>query len=135
MKILMPVLSVKDHSPHFVDKAVAKGSVVYVLLVLDSSSSRGGFGFKTSDIMKGRVVVDSIKEQVKGKKKLCHDILEWGPTIEKIAQIAEMKQVGEIVVHNPEGELSIHQLVKDMSQSTRIPIRIVEGKEIIPTRN
>ena len=88
-RILIPILSPHDAHPGFVGRAVADASVVYVLLVLDSRSIHSHFGFKSTEIMKGRDVVEKVKEEVKRHKRMCTDILEWGPLLEKIAQIAE----------------------------------------------
>mgnify|MGYP001609423186 CR=1 FL=1 len=130
MKVLIPILSPKDHSPAFVERAVDGKSVVYLLLILDPKSIGSHFGFKASDIMKGRKVMDAMKDHVKGQRKLCHDIMEWGPTLEKIAQIAEMKQVGEIVLLNSENNPHFDHFVKAISQSTLIPVRVVSGNAV-----
>ena len=125
-RVLIPVLSAHDAQPDFVSKAVADASVVYVLLVLDSKSIHSNFGFKTTEIMKGRDVVEKLKEEIKKNRRLCNDILEWGPAIEKIAQIAEMKQVDRIVLFNGEKNAYFQTTVDDIQKLTTIPVEVVE---------
>jgi hypothetical protein len=125
-RVLIPVLSPHDANPVFVGRAIADASVIYVLLVLDAKSISSQFGFKTTEIMKGRDVVEKIKEEVKRQKRLCNDILEWGPQIEKIAQIAEMKQVDKIVLFNGEKNAYFQTTVDDIQKLTTIPVEVVE---------
>ena len=125
MRVLVPVLSQKDNSDSFVRAAVKGASVVHLLLVLDSNSMHANFGFKASEIMNGRQTVESIKKGIKANKKLCNDIIEWGNTIEKIAQIAEMKQVGKIVVHNAEKNPHFNQVQMAIQQHTQIPVEVI----------
>ncbi len=126
-RVLIPVLSSQNAHPSFVSMAVEDASVVYVLLVLDSKSIHSNFGFKTTEIMKGRDVVEKLKEEIKKNKRLCTDILEWGPAIEKIAQIAEMKQVNKIVLFNGEKDKYFQTTADDIRKLTSIPVEVVDN--------
>jgi hypoxanthine-guanine phosphoribosyltransferase len=123
-RVLIPVLSPHDAQPEFISRISTDASVVYVLLVLDKDSLHSSFGFKTSEIMRGREVVEKIKEEIKKNKRLCTDILEWGNTIEKIAQIAEMKQVDKIVLYNAEKNEHFHTIAEDIAKKTPITVEI-----------
>ncbi len=124
-RVLIPILSPRDANPMFVERAIADASVIYVLLVLDAKSISSQFGFKTTEIMKGRDVVEKVKEEVRRQKRLCNDILEWGPQIEKIAQIAEMKQVDKIVLHNGDGNPYFENTAEDIRKLTKIPVEVI----------
>lgn len=126
-RVLIPILSLHDAHPEFISHAIEDASVIYILLVLDSKSIHSNFGFKTTEIMKGRDVVEKVKEEVKKNKRLCTDILEWGPMIEKIAQIAEMKQVDKIVLHNGEKDKYFTSTVNDIQKLTTIPVQVIES--------
>ncbi len=125
MRILIPVLSPKDCIDAFVERAVQGASVVHVLLVLDSNSLHADFGFKASEILNGRKTTDTLKRSIRAHKKLCNDIIEWGSTIEKIAQIAEMKQVEKIVLHNAEKNPHFDHMQLELQHHTQIPIEII----------
>lgn len=124
MRILIPILSHKDCVDTFVAQAVKGASVVHVLLVLDSNSLHD-FGFKASEILNGRKTMDVLKKSICSHKKLCNDIVEWGNTIEKIAQIAEMKQVKKIVLHNAEKNPHFDQMQLQLQHHTQIPVEII----------
>lgn len=124
MRILIPVLSPKDCADAFVSQAVKGASVVHVLLVLDSNSL-ADMGFKASEILNGRKTTDALKQSIRAHKKLCNDIIEWGNTIEKIAQIAEMKQVKKIVLHNAEKNPHFDQMQLQLQHHTQIPVEII----------
>lgn len=124
-RVLIPILSLHDANPAFVERAIEDASVIYVLLVLDAKSISSQFGFKTTEIMKGRDVVEKVKEEVKRQRRLCNDILEWGPQIEKIAQIAEMKQVDRIVLYNANKSEYFGNTVQDIQKLTKIPVHVV----------
>lgn len=128
-RVLIPILSLHDANPAFVERAIADASVIYVLLVLDAKSISSQFGFKTTEIMKGRDVVEKVKEEVKRQRRLCNDILEWGPMIEKIAQIAEMKQVDKIVLHNGDGNPYFESTAGDIRKLTKIPVEVVPSSK------
>ena len=125
MRILVPVLSQKDASDAFVSEAVKGVSVVHLLLVLDSNSLHADFGFKANEILNARKTVEALKKEVKARRKLCNDIIEWGNTIEKIAQIAEMKQVKKIVLHNAEKNPHFDQMQIALQRHTQIPVEII----------
>ncbi|MEK6821498.1 MAG: hypothetical protein AABY11_03825, partial [archaeon] len=97
--------------------------------VLDSKSMHASFGFKTSEIMRGRDAVEKVKEEVRKHKRLCTDILEWGDTVEKIAQVAEMKQVEKICLHVPKGDAFFANTVEEIRQRTSIPIELISSKK------
>lgn len=122
MRVLVPILSHSDVDDVFVQHISEQASVVYLLLVLDPKSASASFGFKTSEIMSGRETMDKMKLKIKENKRLCTDILEWGNTLEKIAQIAEMKQVEKILVYNGKKNPYFQHVVNDIQKLTSIPI-------------
>lgn len=122
MRVLVPVLSPADIDDVFVQHISEQASVVYLLLVLDPKSASASFGFKTSEIMSGRETLDKLKSKIKENKRLCTDILEWGNTLEKIAQIAEMKQVEKIFVYNGKKNPYFQHVVNDIQKLTSIQI-------------
>ena len=129
MRVLVPILSPSDANEAFVQHISENSSVVYLLLVLDPKSASASFGFKTSEILQGRETMDKMKQKIKEKKRLCTDILEWGNTLEKIAQIADMKQVEKILVFNPGSNEYFQHMVNDIQKNTPITIEVVpKGK-------
>lgn len=129
MRVLVPVLSPSDADDVFIQHIADSSSVVYLLLVLDPKSASASFGFKTSEILVGRETMDKMKEHIKENKRLCTDILEWGNTLEKIAQIAEMKQVEKILIFNPGKNEYFQHMVDDIQKNTPIPIEVAERKK------
>lgn len=125
MRVLVPILSPADSNDAFIQHISENSSVVYLLLVLDPKSASASFGFKTSEIMSGRETMDTMKTKIKENKRLCTDILEWGNTLEKIAQIAEMKQVDKILLFNPGKNEYFQHLVNEMQKQTAIEIQVI----------
>ncbi|MFH0970792.1 MAG: hypothetical protein V1776_05025 [Candidatus Diapherotrites archaeon] len=123
-RVLIPVLHPDDCSDFFLYHSTEDASVVYLLLVLDAHSL-SSFGFKTSEIMRGRELVERMKEKIKGNKRLCTDILEWGETIEKLVQIAEMKKVDKICLRQPDNQSYFQQWVDSIKEKTSIPVEII----------
>ncbi len=127
MRVLVPILSPADANDAFVQHISENASVVYLLLVLDPKSASASFGFKTSEIMVGRETIDKMKLKIKENKRLCTDILEWGNTLEKIVQIAEMKQVEKILVYNGKSNAYFQHVVNDIQKQTPIPVECVQA--------
>lgn len=127
MRVLVPVLSPADADDVFIQHIADNSSVVYLLLVLDPKSASASFGFKTSEIMAGRETMDKMKAKIKENKRLCTDILEWGNTLEKIAQIADMKQVEKILLYNGKKNAYFEHIVNDIQKQTPIPIEAVHA--------
>ncbi len=125
MRVLLPVLSPEDANGPLIEQTLQDASVVYVLLVLDRFSPSSKFGFKASDIMLGRETVEKVKDEIKKRKRLCNDIMEWGHTLEKIAQIAEMKQVEKIVLFNSQNSEHFVHTVNDLQKLTKIPVHVI----------
>ncbi|MBM3282126.1 MAG: hypothetical protein FJY86_02175 [Candidatus Diapherotrites archaeon] len=125
MRVLVPILSPADANDVFVQHISENASVVYLLLVLDPKSASASFGFKTSEIMAGRETIDKMKLKIKENKRLCTDILEWGNTLEKIVQIAEMKQVEKILLHNGKSNAYFQHVVADIQKQTSIPVEAI----------
>lgn len=130
MRVLVPILSSQDADDAFVQHISDSASVVYLLLVLDPKSASASFGFKTSEIMSGRETMDKIKFKIKEKKRLCTDILEWGNTLEKIAQVAEMKQVDKILLYNGKKNEYFQHTANEIQKQTPILIEVVDPKTL-----
>jgi hypothetical protein len=128
MRVLIPILSPHDANDMFIQHISDNASVVYLLLVLDPKSASASFGFKTSEIMAGRETMDRVKSKIKENKRLCTDILEWGNTLEKIAQIAEMKQVDKILLFNGKNNEYFQHTANEIQKQTKIVVEIVEKK-------
>ncbi len=127
MRVLVPILNPSYSQEHFIQRIVRDASVVYLLLVLDPKSAHNPFGFKTSEIMLGRETVDLVKNKIKENKRLCTDMLEWGDTLEKIVQIAEMKNVDKIMLYNAENNPHFVHTINDVQSRTKIVVECVDG--------
>jgi hypothetical protein len=119
------VLSPKDANVEFVQRAVQGVSLAHVLLVLDSKSLGSEFGFNASEIMSGRQAVEQLRKEIRARKKLCNELVEWGQTVEKIAQIAEMRRVDKIVLNNAENKPHFDVLRGEIQKHTQIPVEVV----------
>ena len=128
MRVLVPILNPSYAQEPFIQHVVREASVVYLLLVLDPKSAHNPFGFKTSEIMLGRETVDLVKSKIKEHKRLCTDMLEWGDTLEKMVQIAEMKNVDKILLYNGENNPHFVHTINDIQSRTKIPVECVEGE-------
>lgn len=127
MRVLVPILSPSDADDVFISHISENASVVYLLLVLDPKSAGASFGFKTSEILMGRETMDKVKTKIKENKRLCTDILEWGNTLEKIAQIAEMKQVDKIILFNGKNNEYFQHTANEIQKQTKIVVETVEN--------
>lgn len=130
MRVLVPILSPSDADDVFISHIAENASVVYLLLVLDPKSASASFGFKTSEIMSGRDTMDKIKSKIKESKRLCTDILEWGNTLEKIAQVAEMKQVDKILLYNGKKNEYFQHTANEIQKQTTIGVEVLEKSDI-----
>lgn len=129
MRVLVPILSPLDANDAFIQHISENASVVYLLLVLDPKSASASFGFKTSEILQGRETMDKVKSKIKESKRLCTDILEWGNTLEKIAQVAEMKQVDKIFLFNGKKSEYFQHTANEIQKQTTIGVETVESQK------
>jgi hypothetical protein len=95
MKVLIPLLSEMENE-EFLKRATEKASEVILLLVVDTQPNQK-FGFTTSQITKGRRLMENASSFI-GKKKKIEEIIEWGETDLKIINIAKLNQVDKIVI-------------------------------------
>ncbi len=124
-KVLVPVLSKKEASPEFVEKIAAKAKEIILLLVIDTASMSGQFGFAAGEIAHANALMQKIKDALGKKKKTCDDILEWGDTLTKIENIAMLRQVDKIYLVKQDNQFS-KKLLKDLKEKLpKIDIEVV----------
>jgi len=122
MKVLIPLLSEMEDED-FLRKAAEDAKEVILLLVVDTQPNQK-FGFTTSQITKGRRLMETASNFL-GKKKKIEEIIEWGETDLKIINIAKLNQVDKIVIKNQsENNLLFKELVEKI-RSENIKLEVI----------
>jgi hypothetical protein len=104
-------------------KAAEDAKEVILLLVVDTQPNQK-FGFTTSQITKGRRLMETASNFL-GKKKKIEEIIEWGETDLKIINIAKLNQVDKIVIKNQsENNLLFKELVEKI-RSENIKLEVI----------
>ncbi len=98
IKILVPLLSKKEAMPLFIEAVAEMGKQIILLLVIDTPSMVGQFGFATSEIATGNALMEEVKTAFGKKRKQCLDVIEWGDTATKIGHLALLHRVEKICI-------------------------------------
>lgn len=124
MDVLIPILTKKETDAAFLETAVRGVQRVVVLLVVDTGVLPQGFGVAADEIMQGRQVMDEVREAIGKKRKTCQDVLEWGSTIQKINQVAQLKNVEKIILKNDAGP-QFRSLVNELRKGTPVEVEVL----------
>jgi len=98
IKILVPLLSKKEAMPLFIEAVAGMGKQIILLLVIDTNSMVGQFGFATGEIAAGNALMKEVKTAFGKKRKQCIDVIEWGDTATKIGHLALLHRVEKICI-------------------------------------
>ena len=123
MNILIPLLSKTETSPEFVTQAVHKADHVTLVIVIDTKSMIGEFGFAAGEIGLGNAFIEEMHAAVKAKNKKCEAIVEWGNTTQKIINMAKLKQMDKVVLKKQNNQF-FEDLVEEL-KAEKIPIEII----------
>ena len=115
MKVLIPLLSRHENSPGFLEKAVDGASQVVLLLIVDTKGMPGQFGFATTEIRQGNILMEDLKAKLREKRKPFNDIIEWGDTLTKIDHIAKLNKVDKIIMQKQENKF-FNDIVKELEK-------------------
>ena len=124
MDVLIPILTKKEADAAFLDAAVKGAQRAIILLVVDTGALPLGFGVAADEIMLGRQTMDAVRENIGKKRKPCEDILEWGSTIQKINQIAQLKKVEKIVLKSEPGA-PFNSFVNELRRGTPVTVEVL----------
>lgn len=104
MKVMIPLLSKKENDLEFLEQAVKGAKEVVMLVVVDNSLSESDFGFALKQMAQANSLLAEVKGIVGAKRKKAIDILEWGNTISKIANISKLREIDKVVLQMQEGK-------------------------------
>lgn len=125
---LIPLVSKKENNLDFITNVCAKADEIILLLIVDTAAMPGQFGFAASDISHGNQLMEEIKEIAKKKRTICNDLIEWGETIPKICNFAQLRKIKKIFLVKQQNEF-FKKLVKELKEKTDAEIEIVEIAE------
>lgn len=111
--ILLPLISKKENDPAFIDKAIEGLKRIILLMVIDTETMPGGFGFAASEIGQGNQLMMDVKTLLKEKGINAEEILEWGNTETKIDHVARLREVKKIVLKKQDNHY-FKKLVKSL---------------------
>lgn len=119
VKILIPILSKKESNPFFVNEILAlKPKEIIILSVIDSNKEINAFGFASSEIALANSIMNELEKQLKENKKKVELILEWGETIQKTVNSAQLFKIKKVL------------LIKNDSLETKKLINELKKKKI-----
>jgi len=119
-KILIPVLSKRESEKEFLEQLPENAKEIFLLLVIDTDTMLGKFGFAAGDIASGNALIQEIKKTLEKKGRKCIEAEEWGNTERKIMQLAQLKQADLIMLVKQENDF-YKKLVKKITEETKIP--------------
>lgn len=122
-KILIPLISKKENDSDFLDTAVENAHEVILLLVIDTAAVGGSFGFTTSEISQGNMLVEEIKNYLESQGKHVFEVMEWGNTETKITNIAKLKEVDKVVLKKHKAQF-LKELEKTLKKA-KIKVEII----------
>ena len=125
MKVLIPLVSKEEDDPDFLELAISKAKEIILLLVIDTSTMKGEFGFAASEIMQGNNLLEEAKHTIGLKRKTAKAVTEWGNTIQKIANIARLQQVNKIAIKKSSVSRKLaHELTNELKKE-KIEIEVL----------
>lgn len=123
LRILIPLISKKENSEEFLDKAIEGVGEIILLIVIDTNAMNQQFGFAASEISNGSALMEDVKALIGQKGKRADDILEWGNTLTKIDHIAKLREVDKIVLVKQENQY-FKDLVKNLKKE-KLKVEII----------
>ena len=125
MKVLIPLVSKMENDAEFLEQAITKAKEIILLLVIDTTAMKGEFGFAASEIMQGNNLMEETKHTIGLKRKTAKAITEWGPTVQKISNIARLQQVNKIAIKKSSVSRKLaHQLTEELKKE-KIKIEVL----------
>jgi hypothetical protein len=124
MKILIPLLSKEENKQEFLEKVAGSGKHVTLLTVIDTNSGKEKFGFAASQIGSCSSLAEEIRNKLKESVADIDYIMEWGDTLTKIEQIAQLKKVDVIVMKKQQNQF-FDRLVEQLKHD-KLNVEIVE---------
>ena len=115
MSVLIPIISKKENSPEFLEKATRGQKQVFLLAIMDTGALAKNFGFATSEIGHGSELIDEIKKTLAPKGIEANDVLEWGDTHQQIINYAKLKKTKKVALIKQENKY-FKDLVKDLKE-------------------
>lgn len=116
MSVLIPILSKKENTPEFLEKAVKGEKEVFLLAIMDTNALSNNFGFATSEIGAGSELIEQIKAKLEPKKIKVIEALEWGDTNTQIIHLAKLKNIKKIALVKQENKY-FKDLVKELNEN------------------
>ena len=104
MKVMIPLLSKKENDLEFIEQALKGAKEVVLLVVVDNSIAESDFGFALKQMAQANALLAEVKGIVGAKRKKATDILEWGNTAGKIANISKLREIDKVVLQMQKGK-------------------------------
>ena len=123
MKALVPLLSHDENSPEFLEKLKTFDEVV-LLVVIDRADMVGEFGFAAGDMRSATKLMEEMVSALKRRKIKVEDVLEWGETVQKIVQLAQLKNAEKVLLKK-QSNLHWRKLVQEVEQKLGKKVEIV----------
>lgn len=118
LKVLVPLLSKREADPLFIEAVAGKAKHVILLLVIDTNSMIGQFGFATGEIAAGNALMEQVKTAFGKKRKKCNDVIEWGDTATKIGHLALLHKADRIFAVK-QGNQFYQKVIKQLKESLK----------------
>ena len=104
VKVLIPLLSKEENKAEFLEKATAGVKQLTLLTVIDTNSGKEKFGFTASQIGHCSNLAEDMRNKLKDNISDIDYITEWGDTLTKIEQIAQLKKIDKIVMKKQQNQ-------------------------------
>ncbi|MBU0635414.1 hypothetical protein KKE06_00105 [Candidatus Micrarchaeota archaeon] len=122
-RVLIPIVSKQEDNPDFLTEATREFDEIILLAVIDKEDLVGQFGFVTSEIRTATQLIEKIQAFLESQGKKTEDLIEWGNTLHKIVQIAEIRKCDKIALAKQENQ-HFKQLVKQIEENTNKKIEV-----------
>lgn len=116
MSVLIPVISKKENSKEFLQKALSGQKEVFLLGIMDTGAVAKNFGLAASEIGRVNEIIEEIKKELKEKGIKFDDALEWGDTQAQIINFAKLKKVRKVILAKQENKY-FEDLVKKLKDN------------------
>ena len=121
--VLVPLLSRSENDSAFLELIAEKTEEAVLLVVIDTDSMLGGFGFAASDIRKGSDLMEQMGKALREKRVLVDDVLEWGDTATKIEHLAKLKKAEKVLLKRQENHY-FEKLVEELEER-KVKVEVV----------
>ncbi len=116
MGVLIPIISKKENSKAFIEKAIEGQKSAFLLAIMDTGAVAKNFGFATSEIGHENELIEEIKKTLKEKGIAFDDALEWGDTTSTIINFAKLKKIKKVALVKQENKY-FKDLVKELKEN------------------